>query len=46
MQQMAAAAGLRHADGADLNALLDECHGRVPGVVGFGKPSRGKVLSA
>jgi len=45
MQQIAAAA-LRHADGADLNALLKECHGRVPGVVEFGKPSRGTVQSA
>ena len=39
IQQIATAAGLRYADSADLNALLDECRGRVLGVVGFGKPS-------
>jgi chorismate lyase/3-hydroxybenzoate synthase len=39
MQQVAAAAGLRYASTADLNTLLDECRGRVLGIVGFGKPS-------
>ncbi|MBI3526446.1 MAG: hypothetical protein HY067_00565 [Betaproteobacteria bacterium] len=39
MQQIAAAAGLRYASAADLNALLEECRGRVLGIVGFGKPS-------
>lgn len=39
MQQIAAAAGLRYAGAADLNALLEECRGRVLGIVGFGKPS-------
>jgi len=39
MQQIAAAPGLRYATAGDLNALLDECRGRVLGVVGFGKPS-------
>lgn len=38
MQQIAAA-GLRYADAANLNALLEECRGRVLGIVGFGKPS-------
>jgi chorismate lyase/3-hydroxybenzoate synthase len=39
MQQTAAAAGLRHAGAAELDALLAQCRGRVLGVVGFGKPS-------
>ena len=39
MQQIAAAAGLRYAGAGNLNALLDECHGRVLGIVSFGKPS-------
>jgi hypothetical protein len=48
MQQIAAAPGLRYATAGDLNALLDECRGRVLGVVGFGKPSphRKDVTSA
>ena len=43
MQQVAAAAGLRYASGAELNALVDECRGRVLGIVGFGKPVRGST---
>jgi chorismate lyase/3-hydroxybenzoate synthase len=39
MQQIAAAASLRYASAANLDALLDECRGRVLGMVGFGKPS-------
>ena len=39
IQQIAAAVGLRYASAADLNALLDECRGRVLGIVGFGKAS-------
>jgi chorismate lyase/3-hydroxybenzoate synthase len=39
MQQIAAAAGLRYAGAADLNALLEVCRSRVLGIVGFGKPS-------
>ena len=39
MQPVAAAAGLRYANAADLNALLKQCHGRVLGIVGFGKSS-------
>jgi chorismate lyase/3-hydroxybenzoate synthase len=48
MQQIAAAAGLHYANAADLNALLDECFGRVLGIVGFGKPSfdRKDIVSA
>ncbi|MBC8008179.1 MAG: hypothetical protein H7X76_09060 [Prolixibacteraceae bacterium] len=40
MQQIATAAGLRYASAVDLNSLLEECRGRILGVVGFGKPSR------
>lgn len=39
MQQVAAAASLRYASAADVNALVDECRGRVLGIVGFGKAS-------
>ena len=48
MQHIAAAAGLRYASTADLNALLDECRGRVLGIVGFGKPwlDRSDIASA
>ena len=42
MQQIAAAAGVRYATTSNLNALLDECRGRVLGLVGFGKPSLGQ----
>jgi chorismate lyase / 3-hydroxybenzoate synthase len=38
MQQIAAAAGLHYVSTADLDALLDECRGRILGMVGFGKP--------
>jgi len=40
MQQLAAAAGLYYASAADLDMLLEECRGRVLGVVGFGKRPR------
>ena len=43
MQQVAAAAGLRYASGAELHALMDECRGRVLGIVGFGKPVRDRT---
>lgn len=48
MQQIAAAAGLRYASAAKRDALLDECRGRVLGIVGFGKrsPDRKDIASA
>jgi chorismate lyase / 3-hydroxybenzoate synthase len=39
MQQVAVAAGLHYVGAADLNALLNECRGRVLGIVGFGRQS-------
>ena len=42
MQQIAAAAGLHYASNAELDALLDECRGRVLGIVQFGKASPGR----
>ncbi len=39
MQQIAAAAGVHYASTANLDTLLDECRGRILGMVGFGKPS-------
>jgi chorismate lyase/3-hydroxybenzoate synthase len=48
MQEIAAAAGPHYASTADLDALLDECRGRVLGVVAFGKrpPARKDIVSA
>ena len=48
MQQITTVAGLHYADAADLDALLDDCRGRVLGVIGFGKasPTRRDVVSA
>ena len=40
MQQIDASAGLHYPSTADIDALLEECRGRVLGVVGFGKPLR------
>lgn len=41
MQQMIAGAGQRYTSASDLSGLLDECHDRVLGVVGFGDPWHG-----
>ena len=42
MQQITAASGLRYASTADLPGLLEEFHGRVLGVVAFGKRPRAR----
>ena len=39
MQEIAAAAGLQYATTANLPAMLEECRGRVLGIVGFGASS-------
>ncbi|HKB83860.1 MAG TPA: hypothetical protein VKD04_11725 [Burkholderiales bacterium] len=40
MQQIAATAGLHYASAANLDTMLDECRGRVLGIVGYGAGSR------
>jgi len=48
MQQITATAGLHYASNADLDALLDDCRGRVLGIICFGKasPERKDLVSA
>ena len=42
MQEIVASAGLHYASTADLDSLLEECRGRVLGLVGFGGPVPGR----